>query len=658
MTWRAAFACALAVTGLVLGLRRIGLLEGPELAFEDAALEMRDRVVGRAEKDPAPWVTVVRVTESDLRRYGHPLPDALLADALARIVGGGPRVVGVDLYRDLPSGPGRAVLAAVADAHPAIVFVESLPVAAGSRVPPPDFVKRPAQRGFADVVRDDDGRVRRLLLLSSEPDGSVRRSLALTLVLGFLAREPGESALTRAGDDHDLRRPMMLHRGRLERVLSGDGPYGNFDDRGYQIRADFRHDRTAYDAFDVSAVLSDEVPDWALRDRVVLLGSTAASVSDGFREPTDAGASRAGVELHALTVDQLLRTAFRNETPSRELPGSVLWAGTFALAVAGSVQGLALHGRQRVLAAFAAALAAPAFAVAAGLAFEWRVPGALAASAFLGGTLLGGVERLRRERQERLIADRLLVTQVSSPVRDALWRERDSFLAHGRLRARRVTATVLFADMVAYAEVAETTTPEVLLEWLSEHMEALAEVVETHGGVVDDYWGDGLKANFGALLAAQGRKDVTRDARNAVRCAFAIDTRLEDLGGRWNARGMGYARMRIGIHTGPIIVGSLGGLFRHKLTSVGDTVNVASRLESFLREHPGAVDLTRGDGPRWLHVFASEETIGCLGGAFRTEALGEHTLRGRRGKVCIHRVLGPAPTLESGTIFDGSEGPV
>jgi len=102
-----------------------------------------------------------------------------------------------------------------------------------------------------------------------------------------------------------------------------------------------------------------------------------------------------------------------------------------------------------------------------------------------------------------------------------------------------------------------------------------------------------------------------------------------------------------------VILGSLGSDERQKLTTVGDTVNVASRLESILREpaegrEPGLAagfvlpnpETARPGEPRLVRILASDETVGCLGGAFRTECLGEHPLKGRSRKVVIHRILG------------------
>lgn len=639
----------------VFALRTTGALERVEVASEDALLEARDLLTSPRNPPDRPWVTVVRVSEEDLRRHGHPLPDAVLAEALERILTAAPRSVGVDLFRDLPSLPGRERLAAVAASHPGLVFVESLPRVADAGVPPPSFEGQDVAHGFGDVVVDDDGRVRRLLLFASLPDGRVAQSLPWLLARGFLEPEGVEPAAAEA--EGDSGRPLQLGAGRLERLRAGDGAYARLDDRGYQIRADFRHGRSAYDVIALEALLAGRVPDVALRDRAVLIGSAAQSTRDRFRDPTDGGTPRAGVEIHALAVDQLLRTALRGDGPPRPIPRPLAFAGAFGLALAGSLTSLARISRTRAIAVSAATLVALALGVAGALALGWLAPVALLLAAYGFAAVLGGAEHLRRERKERLVLDRLFATHVPSKVRDALWRERSTFLVEGRLRARRATATVLFADLVGYAELAETTPPELLLEWLGEFVEALAETVERHGGLIDDYWGDGLKASFGALPPPATRDDVAREALSAVRCAFDMDVAMEALNARWRDRGLGPGRMRIGIHTGPVIVGSLGGLLHHKLTTVGDTVNVASRLESFLREHPDALGSDPAGGPRWLHVLASEETLACLAGSYATQVLGEHALRGRRGKICIHRILSPAAAPESGTMTAGPELP-
>jgi adenylate cyclase len=125
--------------------------------------------------------------------------------------------------------------------------------------------------------------------------------------------------------------------------------------------------------------------------------------------------------------------------------------------------------------------------------------------------------------------------------------------------------------------------PAAHLEWVNEYLMAMSHLVEEHGGIVDDYAGDGIKANFGVPVGRTEEDEIAPDAVNAVSCALAMGRELERLDRRWRDQRLPPAQMRIGIHTGMAAVGKIGSRHHLKYTSVGDTINVAARLESFDR---------------------------------------------------------------------------
>jgi class 3 adenylate cyclase len=118
---------------------------------------------------------------------------------------------------------------------------------------------------------------------------------------------------------------------------------------------------------------------------------------------------------------------------------------------------------------------------------------------------------------------------------------------------------------------------------------------------------------------------------------------LGRLNQRWVREGLPAGRMRVGLSTGPVVVGLLGSSDRLKYTSVGDTVNVAARLESFDREGFG-----EEAGAPVFRVLATAETVRRLGDGFETEPLGTHPLRGRASSVAIHRIRGLASGAAGG----------
>ena len=137
------------------------------------------------------------------------------------------------------------------------------------------------------------------------------------------------------------------------------------------------------------------------------------------------------------------------------------------------------------------------------------------------------------------------------------------------------------SDLTGFTGMSEKIEPDGLMAWLNDYMTTMADVIERHDGVVDDYAGDGIKANFGFPVPRRTEAEIDGDAVKAVRCALAMHDAMLRLNDDWARRRLPTGRLRIGIYTGPAVIGALGGDESLKFTSVGDTVNTASRLENF-----------------------------------------------------------------------------
>ena len=160
----------------------------------------------------------------------------------------------------------------------------------------------------------------------------------------------------------------------------------------------------------------------------------------------------------------------------------------------------------------------------------------------------------------------------------------------------------------------------------------MAEEVSRAGGVVDDYFGDGMKANFGVPVPRTRDEDIAQDARNAVSSALGMAQALEALNHSYRERGLPEPAMRIGIHTGPVVAGSLGAEKRLKYTVVGDVAVIAQRLES--------TDLVAHDFEQFpTRILASETTCALLADEFETHPLGEIPLKGTLQSLSVRRVL-------------------
>ena len=170
---------------------------------------------------------------------------------------------------------------------------------------------------------------------------------------------------------------------------------------------------------------------------------------------------------------------------------------------------------------------------------------------------------------------------MAPEVAEVLWQQREQFLDGGRPRSQKQIVTVMFTDLQGFTSVSEQLDPQVLMDWLNTYMDAIARTVMDHGGVVDDYFGDGVKVNFGVPVPRTSEEEIRQDALHAVRCALALEREMARINENMKARGLPNLRMRVGIYTGPVVAGTLGSAERMKYTTLGDTVNTAARLESY-----------------------------------------------------------------------------
>jgi len=258
------------------------------------------------------------------------------------------------------------------------------------------------------------------------------------------------------------------------------------------------------------------------------------------------------------------------------------------------------------------------------------------AAAFLPAAALVTSYISFQEHKNRGHLMKLFANQVSPEIAEELWEQRDAFLTGNRPRSQKLTATVLFTDLKGFSTTSEGLEPAALVDWLNEYMEVMANAVMVQEGVVDKYIGDSIMAVFGVPIPRASREQIARDATNAVRCALAMRREMEKLNLLWVQRGLPACSTRIGIHTGWLVAGSVGSLDRQNYTVIGDTVNTASRLESFGKD---SADPHLRDDDK-CRILISGPTQALLDGAFELHQVGTMSLKGKAEKVMIYAVLG------------------
>jgi len=192
-----------------------------------------------------------------------------------------------------------------------------------------------------------------------------------------------------------------------------------------------------------------------------------------------------------------------------------------------------------------------------------------------------------------------------------------------KIEGERKQVTVMFCDMEGFTQLSERLGPEEVYSIMDKIYEILIHKVHDYEGTVNEMTGDGILALFGAPIALEDAP------QRAIRSAMAVHKEMAIFSDkiRQEKEGIPPLKMRIGIHTGPVVVGTLGNDLRVEFKAVGDTVNLASRLESLAV--PGA-------------TYVTEETFRLAEGLFRFEALGQKQVKGKEKPINVYRVIAPS----------------
>jgi len=191
-----------------------------------------------------------------------------------------------------------------------------------------------------------------------------------------------------------------------------------------------------------------------------------------------------------------------------------------------------------------------------------------------------------------------------------------------RIEGERKQVTVMFCDMEGYTTLTEKLGPEEAYSMMDKVYEILIHKVHDYEGTVNELTGDGIMALFGAPIALEDAP------QRAIRSALAIHREINKFSEQLKTeKRISSIKMRIGIHTGPVVVGTLGNDLRVEFKAVGDTVNLASRMEGLAE--PGT-------------TYITEDTFKLTEGFFRFEALGEKQVKGKEEPIRVYQVIAPS----------------
>ncbi len=511
-----------------------------------------------------------------------PDPDAELAASLARM----PAVTAFVLKQEQGGrAPASKASFAIAGDDPR----QFLQPYSGSTTTLPELEGAAAGNGSVTFVPDTDGVLRRVPLLVRYGD-EIYPSLAseaLRVAQGasnYIVKSSGASKEANFGGASGI---AFLRIGEPIAPTDGDGRILLYDS-GHRPERFMPAWRVLEKDFDPASVAG----------HILLIGTSAEALKDLRATPLDP--AMAGVEIHAQVVEQIIAGQFLVR------PDWATGAELVALVVFGLILIFAIR-RAGALWALLIALAGGGAMVASSwygfAARGWLIDPLysclVALLVYLSGSLIG---YLRTEGEKRFV--RGAFGRYLSPVLvEALTRNPERLRLGGETRR----LTLLFSDIRGFTHIAESLDPTALTRLINRFLTPLTRVIQDSGGTIDKYMGDCIMAFWNAPL------DVPDHAAKAVQAALAMRAELARLNDALaaEAAAAGGAPIRlgagIGLNTGTASVGNMGSEQRFDYSVIGDTVNIASRLEGLSRAY--GVDIVAGEetvrqapGPAYLEI--------------------------------------------------------
>jgi adenylate cyclase len=612
--WMVVAGLSLLIGVIVFAADRRGFLSSFNLGAYDFLVSLQHSV------PPSDLIFNVDFDEASVRRYdAFPLPRLLLAEVIAKIASGKPAVMGLDVILDLPrvEGDDRHLAKVIDDAGNVILISEYGFGAHELKLPLPIFQKAAAGVAFADLPIDEDGAVRRMFLRITT---NKYKAFSLPVALADIASDqhlrPGGRGF------------LLFGSRRLPLATTSPGP-----------DTAWIHFRPAAPTriVSVESLLSPGFDASLFAGKIVLVGQSSEMAKDLFSTPV----TRANDELVEILQDQSRVTiAGRHLLSGAEIHGAAvrsLLTGnlvrtlhSFPRIVTGLVLGfsvIALGLRNRWYIALAACLLlALCTFFAALLLFSryhiWMPFVSMETCLFAAlpaGLGYRSVEERRLKNQmeaERHQLMGLFERYVSADVAAEIWKNRDAIVLAGEQRV----ATILFSDIRSFTAMTTGIPSQEVLAWLNRYLTAMGEVIKKNRGFLNKFIGDGIMVVFGAPLS----EGPAGDACRAVRCALDMLARVD----QWNATkapGDPLLKIGIGIHTGQVTAGNVGSPDRLEYSVIGETVNLASRLEALTKEFKNPLVLSPAT---WEHVR----------GQFFTVSLGDAQVRGFASSMPLYSV--------------------
>lgn len=585
---------------VLLALEIIGLFPNMTAPLERVELATRDGMMRLRGVQPIrDDIVIVAVDDSSFNWTGlqWPWPRTYLAQIVDQLNAAGAHIIGLDvmLFENGYDAGGDEALAAALSATPRSVtvmqiFSDDQYAMMTLKLPLAVYRDSLDATGLTGVQLDDDA-IDRVIQPYDTYASTVYYHWAFEIAaldLGVDQPSVTASGLTFNGQT------VPLTQGRM--LVNYAGPAGTYP---------------TYSAAEVHDGLVDPS---AFRDKIVLIGATSITLHDVYPTPFSASEPTPGVEIVANAIDTILSGKYLRVTPP--------WTTLLIIIGMAFVAGLVARIRRPgigILALMGLMLAY--FGLAYFLFAHSRIyiPVMAPEAMLFLGVVLPSIEQAVSQELEKRRVRSLFARFLAPEMVDQMITTKDLNSLN-----KRANITILFSDIRGFTTLSEKLTPEEVVALLNPYLEAMTAVIHKHGGTVDKYEGDAIVAFFGEPVPYEDH------ALRAVRAAVEMRVELARLNAAWLAENRLEKGLEIGIglHTGDVFVGLLGSAQRVNYTIIGDSANLASRLQ----------DQTKVIG--WP-ILVSEQTAELVKGEFEVEFAALQPIKGKAEPVNIYKIIGP-----------------
>ncbi len=604
----------LGIALLFLVLEVLSAIPGVMAPLERVELATRDGMMRlRGLRAPHPDIVIVAIDDFSFNWTGYqwPWPRAYLAELVERLNESGARLIGVDVFLFEPgydAGGDEALAAALSQTPQSVavvqIFEDEDQGLVTLKLPLPVYRLGLDGLGLTGVNLDDDAIDRGLQAFDTFGSDVYYHWAFETAALALGVDSPSIASGKLVFNGQTI----PVSRGRF--LVNFAGPAGTY---------------STYSAANVVDGLVDPV---VFQDKIVLIGATSITLHDVYPTPFSASEPMPGVEIVANAIATTLTGAYLHETPPWVNLLIILFMAVLA-ALIGGIRRPALT----LLTLFGAMLA---YFVVSYIVFaqaRWFLPVAGPEAVLFLGVVIPFIEQAVSQEVEKRRVRGLFSRFLSPAMVDQLLATQDINSLN-----KRAEVSILFSDIRGFTTLSEKMTPEEVVSLLNPYLEAMTNVIHKHGGTVDKYEGDAVIAFFGEPV------HYADHARRAIRAAVEMRLELARLNQRWQAEGrlLSGLEIGIGVHTGEVFVGLLGSAQRINYTVIGDSANLASRLQ----------DQTKIVG--WP-ILVSEHTAELVKDEFEVEFAALQAIRGKSEPVNIYKVMGRkgAPETERVRALEG-----